>query len=265
MGIDPITHKPKNDTLLSNDGQSKNAANLSHMAQWESARLEAEARLVRQSKLRSGGSSGSFQGQSSEFASTSSPIQKPVGPSRCLDVLKAWSGGLWTKTGEVEAASGGISVAGIGGELESPTSTLSSAAGVGESSSAFVELVRNSSGSSDDGMMKEENEEDWKNLPEYATGLQETSSFPSAWESESMRGVSEHVPPGNFVEKFTDLLLSNSSGDGRLSEEGGDSDNGGDGSGGGSGGGSDYYEDNKNYWNSILNLVNSSPSDSPIF
>ncbi|KAL3622997.1 hypothetical protein CASFOL_031813 [Castilleja foliolosa] len=31
-------------------------------------------------------------------------------------------------------------------------------------------------------------------------------------------------------------------------------------------GGGDYYEDNKNYWNSILNLVNSSPSDdSPVF
>lgn len=54
MGIDPVTHKTKNDALLSSDGQSKNAANLSHMAQWESARLEAEARLSRQSKLRSG-------------------------------------------------------------------------------------------------------------------------------------------------------------------------------------------------------------------
>lgn len=52
MGIDPITHKPKNDALSSNDSKSKNAANLSHMAQWESARLEAEARLARQSKLR---------------------------------------------------------------------------------------------------------------------------------------------------------------------------------------------------------------------
>ncbi|CAI0388417.1 unnamed protein product [Linum tenue] len=58
MGIDPVTHKPKNDALLttqagSNYSSSKSAANLSHMAQWESARLEAEARLVRQSKLRS--------------------------------------------------------------------------------------------------------------------------------------------------------------------------------------------------------------------
>lgn len=77
MGIDPVTHKPKNDALLSNDGQSKNAANLSHMAQWESARLEAEARLVRESKLRT---SHSFQHHqlaghaSSSSASTSASL-----------------------------------------------------------------------------------------------------------------------------------------------------------------------------------------------
>ncbi|KAK6129228.1 hypothetical protein DH2020_037058 [Rehmannia glutinosa] len=261
MGIDPVTHKPKNDALLSSDGQSKNAANLSHMAQWESARLEAEARLARQSKLRSGPSS-SFQ------------IHKTVGPPRCLDVLKAWNGGVWTKTSEAAAASDGVSVAGIGGDLESPTSTLSSAAGIGESSAAFVDFVRNSSGSCDGGILKEECEEDWKlQLAEYRDGignsiplLHETATFPLAnWESESMRGDAEHVPTGNFVEKFTDLLLSTSSGDRRFSDDGdgGESDN--NSGSGGSGGGGDYFEDNKNYWNSILNLVNSSPSDSPMF
>ena len=52
MGIDPVTHKHKNETLMSSTGQSKSAAaTLSHMAQWESARLEAEARLARESKL----------------------------------------------------------------------------------------------------------------------------------------------------------------------------------------------------------------------
>ena len=52
MGIDPVTHKPKNATPLSSlGGISKNAATLSHMAQWESARLEAEARLARESKI----------------------------------------------------------------------------------------------------------------------------------------------------------------------------------------------------------------------
>ncbi|GAB2225732.1 hypothetical protein Droror1_Dr00006536 [Drosera rotundifolia] len=60
MGIDPVTHKPKSHTLLSNDGShTKSAANLSHIAQWETARLEAEARLARQSKLRSNTSSHS--------------------------------------------------------------------------------------------------------------------------------------------------------------------------------------------------------------
>ena len=49
MGIDPVTHKPKNTALGS--GQAKDAAKLSHMTQWESARLEAEARLGRNSKL----------------------------------------------------------------------------------------------------------------------------------------------------------------------------------------------------------------------
>nr|APR73323.1 AaMIXTA-like2 [Artemisia annua] len=53
MGIDPVSHKPKNDTLLSNDSRLKGTTNLSHMAQWESARLEAEARLVKQSKIHS--------------------------------------------------------------------------------------------------------------------------------------------------------------------------------------------------------------------
>ncbi|CAH8313273.1 unnamed protein product [Eruca vesicaria subsp. sativa] len=53
MGIDPVTHKQhkNNETTLimsSTGGQSKST--LSHMAQWESARLEAEARLARESK-----------------------------------------------------------------------------------------------------------------------------------------------------------------------------------------------------------------------
>jgi myb proto-oncogene protein len=66
---------------------------------------------------------------------------------------------------------------------------------------------------------------------------------------------------------FTNLLLDNSnSGDPSLSPESGGECNTCDGSGSGGGGsGSDFYEDNKNYWNNILNLVNSSPSNSPMF
>ncbi|XP_011085743.1 myb-related protein 306-like [Sesamum indicum] len=261
MGIDPVTHRPKNDTLLSGDGQSKNAANLSHIAQWESARLEAEARLARQSKLSSGaGSVNSFQAQSPEFASTSSPIHKPVGPGRCLDVLKAWtSTGVWGQTSEAGAVNSGLSMRGVAGELESSTSTLSSAAGVGVRENSSAAFAGNSC-DVDGGVTKEEREEEyWKYLPEQRNGIRSSFPFTSVLATESIRSsTSEHVPCGNFVEKFTDLLLST---DRHLSDDGGESDD----NGSGSGGGSDYNEDNKNYWNSILNLVNSSPSGSPIF
>ncbi|CAI9767083.1 unnamed protein product [Fraxinus pennsylvanica] len=268
MGIDPVTHKPKNDTLKSSEGQSKNAANLSHMAQWESARLEAEARLARQSKLRT----NSFKNplNSSEFSSsTSSPMNMPVGPARCLHILKAWNGG----------ASGDGAMVGLGCELESPTSTLSysenappmSTTGIGENSTAFVDFVGNSSGSSEAGIMKEEGEEDWKgfgnstlaNSVSFTSGIHDISlPVENAWESQSLVANSEHVPSGNFVERFTDLLLSTAGGDRSFSGDGaGESFN----CGGPSGSGSDQYEDDKNYWNSILNLVNSSNSGSPTF
>ncbi|CAM0945529.1 unnamed protein product [Alopecurus aequalis] len=54
MGIDPVTHKPRADAdaVASSGTRSRVAAHLSHTAQWESARLEAEARLAREAKLR---------------------------------------------------------------------------------------------------------------------------------------------------------------------------------------------------------------------
>ncbi|KAK4712433.1 hypothetical protein R3W88_006946 [Solanum pinnatisectum] len=299
MGIDPVTHKPKNDALLSNDGQSKNAANLSHMAQWESARLEAEARLARQSKLRSNSFQNSLASQEFTAPSPSSPLSKPVvGPARCLNVLKAWNG-VWTKPmneGSVTSVSADISVTGaLARDLESPTSTLGyfenaqhiSSSGIGGSSNTVLyEFVGNSSGSSEGGIMNnEESEEDWKefgnsstgHLPQYnkdvinensisfTSGLQDlTLPMDTTWTAESLRSTTEQISPANFVETFTDLLLSNS-GDGDLSEGGGtESDNGGEGSG--SGNASENCEDNKNYWNSIFNLVNNpSPSDSTMF
>lgn len=49
--MDPITHKP----MKNNNEETKSKDNinstLSHMAQWETARLEAEERLARQSKF----------------------------------------------------------------------------------------------------------------------------------------------------------------------------------------------------------------------
>jgi myb proto-oncogene protein len=54
MGIDPVTHKPRADADAGSGpgARSTVAARLSHTAQWESARLEAEARLAREAKLR---------------------------------------------------------------------------------------------------------------------------------------------------------------------------------------------------------------------
>ncbi|KAI4346618.1 hypothetical protein L6164_007500 [Bauhinia variegata] len=283
MGIDPVTHKPKNDALLSRDGQSKCAANLSHMAQWESARLEAEARLVRESKLRSHslqhqlGNSGFAPSSSS--ASTSPPIlnkaDAPPMPSRSLDALKAWNNVGWLRSNEGNGA-------GIATGLESPTSTLTFSenappllsSGLGENTMPMIEFV-GTSGSSEGAVKEEGDQQDY--LPEYKDGMENSMSFTSnlhdmtismegTWASESLRTSSgAHVPVGdvNIAEEgFTSLLLNANSDDRSLSEGGGESNNGEVASGSA---GSDFYEDNKNYWNSILNLVNSSPSDSPMF
>ncbi|KAK1440803.1 hypothetical protein QVD17_06635 [Tagetes erecta] len=75
MGIDPVSHKPTNDILL-NDSRLNIKTNLSHMAQWESARLEAEARLAKQSKIRSSLSPLPIKPNSSVCSMTST-----IGPS----------------------------------------------------------------------------------------------------------------------------------------------------------------------------------------
>ncbi|XP_042018879.1 transcription factor MYB106-like [Salvia splendens] len=86
LGIDPITRKPQN--LALNCHQSKEMANINHMAQWESARLQAESRLVRESKLIINPNSLCIDGPSQ---------QKPPMQSPCLDILKVWE---WTNPGK---------------------------------------------------------------------------------------------------------------------------------------------------------------------
>ncbi|GFP87341.1 transcription factor myb28 [Phtheirospermum japonicum] len=92
MGIDPATHKPK-DNLGGSFQSSRQAAVVSHMAQWETARLEAEARLVREAEARSK--------LDSSFNPNHNPLHKTaVAPPRrqpCLDVLKAWA---WANPGK---------------------------------------------------------------------------------------------------------------------------------------------------------------------
>ncbi|CAI9775224.1 unnamed protein product [Fraxinus pennsylvanica] len=94
MGIDPITHKPKNHTL---------GSCLSHMAQWENARLEAEARLRCRSSP-----------YHSQLLYTTSPLPLAAPPQHAprppyLDILKVWQGKCYFNSIE---------------RLESPTTLL---------------------------------------------------------------------------------------------------------------------------------------------
>ncbi|KAK8657698.1 hypothetical protein V6N13_035925 [Hibiscus sabdariffa] len=84
MGIDPSTHRPMASPIGSANGDTKKVSNLTHMAQWESARLEAEARLVKES---------SKQRQTNQPAGLQwrrHPTRRVDKLPRCLDILKAW-------------------------------------------------------------------------------------------------------------------------------------------------------------------------------
>ena len=89
MGIDPTTHKPKSN-LLSSAG--RNPGTLSHMAQWERARLEAEARMVSESKqlVSKPSPQNNYMRGFSGGVLTSSKASAPSTRSQCLDVLTAW-------------------------------------------------------------------------------------------------------------------------------------------------------------------------------
>ncbi|XP_071692250.1 transcription factor MYB16-like [Rutidosis leptorrhynchoides] len=250
MGIDPVSHKPKNDTLMCSARQSKSVANLSHMAQWESARLEAEARLAKQSKLLFSGPIQKDKG-SIESLSTSTNLTGPVSgsPIRCLDILKAWNTVWNNKHNKTDARNGNE-------DLESPTSTLSTT-GVGECLTNIFEFVGgNSSGSCDDGTT---GEKQIGNLIPLTSEFNEMSTS----SIDNYNNVDEHVPNGDFLESFTDLLLNNSSTSNQPSDQGGGDSNT---TLERNGVNDSYCEDNnKNYWNNILDLVNSSLQDPPMF
>lgn len=216
MGIDPVTHKPKNGALVSVDGRSKSAVNLNHMAQWESARLEAEARLVLESKLRTGGPPPApTRPPTSSSSSSSTP---------CLDVLSAWQR-VWPKSAPID--------------LESPTSTL-----------AFSEM----------GIAGETNAEQsqWKCFRKTCflmeTGYTVRTEASSSWLTESSAG--------GFASGFTATLL----GEQQISAEvcGDEPDNAECGSCVDVEEARGEEDENKDYWNSILNLVDSS-SPPPVF
>lgn len=119
MGIDPVTHRPKVPGLGSADGDPKNASNLSHMAQWENARLEAEARLVKESKAKQNEqqkSEGPVSASANKLLNRMATTYTSTRP-RCLDILKAWESTMCN-------INGGIVSFVDANDLESPTSIL---------------------------------------------------------------------------------------------------------------------------------------------
>ncbi|KAG2707096.1 hypothetical protein I3760_05G132100 [Carya illinoinensis] len=269
MGIDPMAHKPKTDALGSRSGDSKDAANLSHMAQWENARLEAEARLVRESKLLV---SNPIQQQvmisSAPAQNINKTLTQPALPP-CLDVLKAWQlmQGLWSKS----TGAGIFPVA--GDDLESPTSTLSfsvnafpiqSTVALTENQvAAALDFAANSSVTCGVGIIKDRQiPEELKERWDSTMSLQEmTYTTESPRLADSFRAMSENTPLSNIVEGFTDMLAYNSDDKNSLLAEDNIMENGDKTCGG------NFEENNNHYWNSILNLVNNSSSStgSPLF
>ncbi|KAK6251845.1 hypothetical protein QUC31_013565 [Theobroma cacao] len=84
MGIDPKTHKPRIDALGFPTRHGGIDANLSHMAQWERARLEAEAR--------SAGVSNNKPAVPNHVQPKKSQFGCLTPRPKCLDLLRAWQG-----------------------------------------------------------------------------------------------------------------------------------------------------------------------------
>ncbi|NP_001314438.1 transcription factor MYB122-like [Gossypium hirsutum] len=249
IGIDPATHRPKTDTLGSTP---KDAANLSHMAQWESARLEAEARLVRESKRVSNPPQNQFR-----FTSSSAPplVNKiDVGLAhatkpQCLDVLKAWQRvvtGLFTFNTD---------------NLQSPTSTSSFTENrLPISSVGFIDsFVGNSNnsccGNNWECVEKSSQVAELQERLDNSMGLHDILDFSSedVWFQGSYRAE-------NMMEGYSDTLMVCDSGDHQksLSMEPRQNFNVGTSN-------ASSFEENKNYWNNILNFANASPSGSSVF
>ena len=235
MGIDPVTHKATNGALIGTEDvkSAKAAASLSHMAQWESARLEAEGRLARESKM-----------HTAVPIPTSIPVQPTNLPdstaSLCLGMLQAWQGAKL--------------------DLESPTSTLTF---IGSNSGMLPTKVATSLG------MSESNSAMWKRRSDELESDENEWKFLSKQQMKGLEGkerkgeiigCQESWFPGmvSVAAGFTDMLLDGSSMH-DTSECWGESSNGqaehssqvsGDG-------------ESNNYWSGILGMVNSELSSHP--
>uniref|UniRef100_A0ACD5UQC1 Uncharacterized protein n=1 Tax=Avena sativa TaxID=4498 RepID=A0ACD5UQC1_AVESA len=194
MGIDPVTHKPRSDVPGAGGGvggaegqHAKAAAHLSHTAQWESARLEAEARLAREAKLRALAASAS-----SNNSTSAQYLPHPVAHG-----------------------------------LDSPTSTLSFA------DSAALASVLEAHGAA---------------AAAARAAMQPMQAYEEACKEQNWGDV-DAADVGFAGAGFTGLLLDmnqNARPAGRIDAEADVEEH--------------ETEEEKNYWNSILNLVNSSTS-----
>ncbi|KAL6187718.1 hypothetical protein ACLB2K_039113 [Fragaria x ananassa] len=297
MGIDPVTHKPKHhEAYGSGSGHAKDAANLSHMAQWESARLEAEARLVRESKqliminhplhghlqhhqlLNISPSTQTHGLYMSKSAAATSSLP-------CLDVLKAWQG-AWSSKAIIRDNNGGNNNTIVSGmnlmmamdDLESPTSTLNFPAAAYNNAEYPMQSL-NANKQLPDFKQELHHSMVLQDIHAYngCTDASTTTTNPWFADDGMIRSSGEtddvnHVmlPAAaaafsNIMEGFcdgatSDMLVYNS--DDQNMTAGAISETGGDGSCGRSG---NNIEENRSYWDSILNLVNASPSGSPVF
>ncbi|RWW35212.1 hypothetical protein BHE74_00059838 [Ensete ventricosum] len=257
MGIDPCTHKAMIDALSSGNGHPKKVSNLSHMAQWENARLEAEARLARESKLRAASNSTILpqqQQQQHMGTSSSSSPTTPLPPAP----LAPWR----------EALSAKPATQGERIDLESPTSTLSLAENWLPIMASGTELVDGNAAAAaaathQGGENLEPEGTGWKCVAkdrvDCFTGFSmEALGSEAPWLSEPytwQAGCSW----GQLGAGFTAMLLGDSGGqntsDSCVQEEEEEAT------------GLVEPEGNKTYWNTILNSVNSSSSSNspPVF
>jgi myb proto-oncogene protein len=208
MGIDPVTHKPRSDALGTGGGggagagggaasaqHARAAAHLSHTAQWESARLEAEARLAREARLRA-------LAASAASASVSAPPHMPG--------------------------------AAAAHRHDSPTSTLSFS-----ESAALASVLQEAHGAA-----------------AARAAMQPMQAYEVACK-EQQQHWGDHVvnvaDAGFAAAGFTGLLL-----DGSLSQQDLRPATRGDEGAAEADAGLQETEEEKNYWDSIMNLVNSS-------
>ncbi|CAL9060079.1 unnamed protein product [Musa banksii] len=251
VGIDPCTLKATSNTLSSADGRPRSAANLSHMAQWESARLEAEARLARESKLRAASGSMNLQQQQQQQMRSSS-LGEPIS-SPCLDVLRERK-----------------NTPGENVDLESPTSTLSFPENRPPTTESGTGLVDGDVAVAPASQQGSENSEpegaEWRfsgnDTTDCLTGFSvEAFDGEAPWLSEpyaSQAGCSW----GQFGAGFTGMLLGEF-GEQKTRDHSRDSHTNGHETCADEE--EEEGEENRNYWNSILNWVNSpSSSSSPV-